>query len=240
MLRDHGVLHLPNIYIQGQTFPHFRPIFSSTTKMPAVQATIEYLEDLPLYETEKPYWCLLPPHEDFDPNKHRVDNLEFELRPNITISDIRDAKEDLTLETSGFQVLSHHSECSALPQTVEDVSAYKTETEIMLKENLNAAFVKCYELRARKNVIFQREQFDINDPLLVEGPARGAHNGIISSYYRYFISPILIAALWFRQVTQSTAYGEHCIRGAEVRRALGHCNDCGGRLRPPVTSLFSR
>ncbi|MCJ1435136.1 hypothetical protein MMC27_004506 [Xylographa pallens] len=155
--------------------------------MPAVQATIEYLEDSPLYETEKPYWCLLPPHEGFDPDKHRVDNLEFELRPDITISDIRDAKEDLTLETSGFQVLSHHSACSALPKTVEDVCAYKNETEIMLQNYLNATFVKCYELRARKNVSFQREQFDINDPLLVEGPARGAHNDVT-----YDSGPVII------------------------------------------------
>ncbi|MCJ1400645.1 hypothetical protein MMC11_003853 [Xylographa trunciseda] len=154
--------------------------------MPEVQATIEYLENSPLYETEKPYWCLLPPHDGFDPNKQRVDNLEFELRPDITISDIRDAKEDLTLETSGFQVLSHHSECSTI-KTVEDVQAYKTETEAMLRDKLDATFVKCYELRTRKNVPFQREQFDINDPLLVEGPARGAHNDVT-----YGSGPVII------------------------------------------------
>jgi len=38
--------------------------------------------------------------------------------------------------------------------------------------------VKCYELRLRKNVLFQRAQLDLNDPLLVEGPARGVHNDV--------------------------------------------------------------
>ena len=45
--------------------------------MPSVQTSIEYLQKLALYEEEKPYWCFLPPSEDFDPDVQRVDNLEF-------------------------------------------------------------------------------------------------------------------------------------------------------------------
>jgi hypothetical protein len=53
--------------------------------MPAIETSLEYLQRLPLYETEKPYWCFLPPHEGFDPDAQRVDNLEFEHYSDITI-----------------------------------------------------------------------------------------------------------------------------------------------------------
>jgi len=144
--------------------------------MPEIRATLQYLQDLPLYETEKPYWCLLPPHEGFDPNAQRVDNLEFESRPDILIRDIRESEGVLNLNTCGFEVLQHHSELSNL-ETVEDVDAYKAETEALLRDKLGAVFVKCYEVRMRKNTRFERDQYDMNDPLLVEGPATGAHNG---------------------------------------------------------------
>lgn len=38
--------------------------------------------------------------------------------------------------------------------------------------------VKCYHLRLRKNDPIQRKQFDINDTLLLESPAKGVHNDI--------------------------------------------------------------
>jgi hypothetical protein len=37
--------------------------------------------------------------------------------------------------------------------------------------------VLTYELRLRKNQVFQRKQFDLNEKLLLEGPAKGAHIG---------------------------------------------------------------
>jgi hypothetical protein len=144
--------------------------------MPGVRATLEYLQNLPLYQTEKPYWCLLPPREGFDPDKHRVDNLEFEVHHDIPISDIREDKDNYVLDKCGFQVLSHQSKFSAI-ETARDVQTYKDETEELLKKELGAVFVRCYELRRRVNKPIQRQQFDINDPLLIEGPARGVHSG---------------------------------------------------------------
>lgn len=146
--------------------------------MPDITASIEYLSNLDLYQREKPYWCLLPPQEGFDPDQDRVDNLEFEEHHNITISDIRETKEDLSLSNCGFQVLSHERKKSSF-ESVENVEEYKIDTEIVLKKELDAVFVKCYELRLRKNVPFKRDQLDLNDPLLQEGPARGVHNGNI-------------------------------------------------------------
>jgi hypothetical protein len=134
------------------------------------------LQDLAVYKTEKPYWCFLPPHEGFDPDQHRVDNLEFEARPGIKITDIRDIKDTVELDNYGFQVLSHYSKVPEV-NTKEAVAAYKRETEVLLQDAFKAVTVKCYELILRENVPFFRKEFDLNDPLHTEGPARGAHNG---------------------------------------------------------------
>ena len=155
--------------------------------MPNVVGTIEYLQQLPLYEEEKPYWCLLTPREGFDPDKHRLDNLEFEDRGGLTITDIRDMPESPGLDTFGFQVLSHESSRKTF-ETKAHVDEYKRETEQLLKDHLGAVSVTCYELRNRKNLNIARSVFNILDPLLVEGPARGAHNG--TSYQNTLIDQV--------------------------------------------------
>ena len=142
-----------------------------------MQASLEYLQNLALYDTEKPYWCFLPPHEGFDPDKQRVDNLEFEDHFNITIHDIRES-EPKRIDECGFQVLHHVSRFSRFDSPA-DVRGYKSETEGLLQKEMNAIFVKCYDHRLRKNITFERNQLDLNDPLLMEGPARGVHNGML-------------------------------------------------------------
>ncbi|RDW76974.1 hypothetical protein BP6252_05027 [Coleophoma cylindrospora] len=154
--------------------------------MPDLISSIEYLQDLPLYKTEKPYWCMLTPRDGFDPDQERLDNLEFEIRDGITITDIRDSKENFILDKSGFQVLSHESEISSF-DTKEDVDNYKAETMQVLKRELDAVFVKTYELRMRKNIQIDRSVMNIADPLLYEGPARGAHNDVT-----YNSGPVII------------------------------------------------
>lgn len=144
--------------------------------MPDVETSIEYLQKLPLYEVEKPYYCLLAPHEGFDPDAQRLDNLEFEVHDNIRVRDIRDKIHEFKLEECGFQVLSHSMGQSEF-NTPDDIQGYKLETQAMLRETLGAECVKTYEVRIRKNMPLPRSQFDYNDPLLVEGPARGAHSG---------------------------------------------------------------
>jgi len=144
--------------------------------MPSIQASIEYLQKLDLYKNEKPYWCFLPPHEGFDPDKKRVDNLEWEDHSNIIIEDIRESRDQFRIDDCGFEVLDHRSNFSRFEEA-SDVEEYKRETEGLLKESMHAVYVRCYDSRLRKNIPFQRDQLDLNDPLLTEGPARGAHNG---------------------------------------------------------------
>lgn len=145
--------------------------------MPAVLASLEYLQRHPRYNEEKPYWCLLAPEDGFDPEKQRADNLEFESRSDIVIEDIRDFTDEVDIEHYGFQVIQHQSKLLSF-ENGNDVEAYRLETERLLHQTLNADFVKCYHSRLRKNVSHERREYDINDPLLVEGPARGAHNDV--------------------------------------------------------------
>jgi hypothetical protein len=146
--------------------------------MPAVQATLEYLQKLPLYDKEKPYWCFLPPHQGFDPDAQRVDNLEFEDHPDIKIEDIRGLSDGIKIDDCGFEVLQHQSKFARFDQA-DDVEQYRVETEMLLGEKMDAVYVKCYDSRLRKNIPFVRNALDLNDLLLTEGPARGAHNGNI-------------------------------------------------------------
>lgn len=139
--------------------------------MPNIRARIDYLQKLKLYESEKPFYMLLAPQEGFDPDEKRLDNLEYEAHENILIRDIREAEDKLNLAENGFQVLSHTSNFLDL-NSRESVEAYGRETEELLKEQLGAVHVKCYEVRKRENVPMSRKQMDYYDPLLIEGPAK--------------------------------------------------------------------
>jgi hypothetical protein len=144
--------------------------------MPDVQSSIDYLAKLKLYETEKPYYCMLAPHDGFDPDAQRLDNLEFETHSDITFHDMRPLLSTIKMEDYGFQVVHHSSSHLALDSR-EDCKAYQAETEELLGKEFRAEFVKCYELRKRENVPIERDVIDYSDPLMVEGPAKGAHNG---------------------------------------------------------------
>jgi hypothetical protein len=143
--------------------------------MPDITADFEFLADLLLYQHEKPYLALLPPSVDRDPEKERFDNLEFEVHQGIPVTDIR-RQEGFTIEECGFEVLHHESQHLTF-NGVGDVDAYKRETEMLLGERFGAVHVLCYHVRLRRNDPIKRREFDVKDPLLVEGPAKGVHNG---------------------------------------------------------------
>ncbi|MCJ1359551.1 MAG: hypothetical protein MMC33_009553 [Icmadophila ericetorum] len=153
--------------------------------MPSVSGELIFLANIPLYEYEKPYLVLLPPSKDatIDPSIPR-ENLQWENHI-IDITDIR-GQDEFSIDRCGFQVLQHASKITTLPQihgvSVEDVEAYKTETAALLKEKLGAVHVVCYDFRLRMNVEMVRETINLRDPLLVEGPARGAHNGMFAHH----------------------------------------------------------
>lgn len=143
--------------------------------MPAVQTSIEFLAKLQLYETEKPYLLLPGKDQGLDPDVTRLDNLEFERRDGILVRDMRDDP-SLDVNDCGFEYYTHHSQYERF-DAAGDIDGYKLETQELLKERFSAVKVLTYEARLRRNQKFDRKEFDIYDPLLIEGPAKGAHNG---------------------------------------------------------------
>ena len=144
--------------------------------MPAVQTSIEFLAKLPLYDTEKPYLFLPGKHQGLDPDKTRLDNLEFERHDNILVRDMRD-EPSLDVNQCGFEYYTHRSQYECFDNAGE-IDGYKSETQKLLQQRFNAVKVLTYEARLRRNQRFDRKEFDVYDPLLVEGPAKGAHNGL--------------------------------------------------------------
>ncbi|KAK0747137.1 hypothetical protein B0T18DRAFT_324784 [Schizothecium vesticola] len=142
-------------------------------------AEVSFLEKSPRYETEKPYLVLLPEGAAVDPSIP-LHNLKFEEK-EVSVLDIRDCQSAYHLDECGFEYLPHTTDVTAIlgdEPTVDHVNAYKAETEALLRQRFGAVKVVCYELRLRERKEFVRDAFDINDPLLVEGPALGAHTDV--------------------------------------------------------------
>lgn len=66
-----------------------------------------------------------------------MDNLEFETHSDVPIADIRPPKDGISLDSYGFQVLSHATNFFDFTSE-EGVRAYKIETEALLRENFGA------------------------------------------------------------------------------------------------------
>ena len=145
--------------------------------MPDISASIEYLADLPIYKTEKPYGALLANGAEFFAKGKRLDNIFFEEHECI-VTDVRD-KPEFTLERSGFEICEQVSNTLSDFQTTEEADIHRKEIAEFLKKKLDAVHVNTYDLRTRLNVEPTRTKVDVLDTLLVEPRARGAHNGTI-------------------------------------------------------------
>lgn len=170
---------LANNLTQIQFLLSLKPLqpfhYLTIANMPKIVATVDFLADLPLYDTEKPYFYLPGKDQEIDPEDPRLNNLEFESH-TVEVEDMREHPE-LTLSTCGFTFINNTSSNLQF-QTPSDVDAYKRETEELLTSHFSAVKVLTYEVRLRKNQRFERRQFDLNDKLLQEGPAKGAHNDV--------------------------------------------------------------
>lgn len=143
--------------------------------MPKIVAKIDFLADLSMYDTEKPYFYLPGKDQDIDPEDPRLNNLEFENH-TVEVEDIREHPE-LALSTCGFTFITNKT-LNLKFEAPSDVDDYKRETQDLLRSHFSAVKVLTYEVRLRKNQRFERRQFDLNDKLLQEGPAKGAHNDV--------------------------------------------------------------
>ncbi|KAI5797839.1 hypothetical protein DFH27DRAFT_560449 [Peziza echinospora] len=139
--------------------------------MPNVEANLEFIADLPIYNKEKPFHILKP--EDDDPNfdPYANTNLKFESH-SVLISDLRGTQH--TLATSGFQVVNHKSQFLEL-----DTHAYKVETKDLLSSVFpDAAHILVWDFHIRKNLPQKRPMpdFNYNPVYRLQLPAQGAHD----------------------------------------------------------------
>ena len=107
-----------------------------------IETTLEFLIDLLVYKTEKPYMIQPSVDDKFDPKNPKLRNIEWELRP-VTLYDIR-GKDDYSLSTSGFTVIRHVSKHLSFANIYEKDES-RQETAGNLRALLGADHVNCYD-----------------------------------------------------------------------------------------------
>lgn len=151
--------------------------FSSflTAKMPSITASIEYLADIDLYKTEKPWSGLLIGGKKHFNSGQRLDNIELTYH-DCDVQDVRE-NQDLPFDKTGFQLYKQKSPTLSEFDTIEKLETHQAEMAAFLTEKLDAVYVKTYDCHTRLNVDKTEDKVDVMDLLNVDAPARGAHNG---------------------------------------------------------------
>jgi len=116
--------------------------------MPDITTSITFLKDLPLYKTEKPFFVFLSQTDSKLATGHRTQNLEYEVRDGILISDVRGRQDDFTATVAGFEIVKHET-AQTIIETPEHIAAYRTEIEKFLGLKFDAVEVICWEIRVR-------------------------------------------------------------------------------------------
>ena len=152
--------------------------------MPDIYAEIDFLARLDLYANERPYIMLLGVEDEIDDDVP-ITNLQFETKSKILIQDMREHPE-LNFSQCGFEFLRDHQSRVTVFETEGDIMLYKRETEALLSSHFDAVKALTYEVKLRKNIHFERTEYDANDELVIEGPATGAHNGTNKPDSRFY------------------------------------------------------
>ncbi|KAK3900188.1 hypothetical protein C8A05DRAFT_17481 [Staphylotrichum tortipilum] len=117
----------------------------------AIFASISFLNDNPVFATEKPYISLLP-----SDGAYPTTNCTFSSRSPTRVVDRRATLSSLSLETDGFVVLSHSLRFPTLGTAVNApyppgrLLEYLREVTDVAKEYLGAEKGVCFDWRFRK------------------------------------------------------------------------------------------
>ncbi|KAH7371246.1 hypothetical protein BKA66DRAFT_572982 [Pyrenochaeta sp. MPI-SDFR-AT-0127] len=125
--------------------------------MPSIHASLPYLEDLPLYQVEKPYTVIQAAGTQQDEiDNEKTSNLQVKYA-NVTIHDTREHSHDLNIEMNGFVLLQHKTELVDFDSPANN-HLYKCQTEQFLRKMLDA------ELRRTNSNTFKHDKiWDYND-----------------------------------------------------------------------------
>lgn len=116
----------------------------------AIGAEIEFLDRLPIYDTQKPFVVMVSTDNDhFTNSDQRLSNLKFSKQP-VQVQDVR-ARSDWDICTQGFVPLAMPY---SKPFPLEDswVQPYRKHTEALLREYFGASEVLCYDFKAGKSI----------------------------------------------------------------------------------------
>lgn len=110
-----------------------------------VLTTLNFIADLELYETERPYFLNIVGHETL-PDVLQT-NLEYLPHGGIQIQDIRERGLDaFSLEKNGFKILKHQTD-SNVEGGDGDIEAYCDEIVRLVIQECKAVHAICYDYR---------------------------------------------------------------------------------------------
>lgn len=113
--------------------------------------TLNYLKELPIYESVKPYQL----NGFTELSKEQQTNCVFEELTDVVVEDVRDARYDCRIEKEGFEFMRAPTRCALNPQVFEreapDVNGiiqdYLQETMEVVRERFNACGVVTIDWR---------------------------------------------------------------------------------------------
>lgn len=101
---------------------------------------MNFISDLDLYKTEKPYNCRAE-------GLGELTNLVFEPYSGIPVNDVRGSEHKFSLEEHGFTFFKHKSNVTGDIGSIGFIKAYLDETVELLKDFFHSEKVICYDLR---------------------------------------------------------------------------------------------
>jgi hypothetical protein len=121
---------------------------SDLKDLPSTSCTLSFIK-AEKYESIKPYFFSgpLPP----DQETLRT-NLEYTRRDDVSMLDLRGLEHVLDIQQHGFQFLKRPTAISTEKSEDEFIKSYMEETTLILKDQLNADIVLCYDYRVRSLV----------------------------------------------------------------------------------------
>ena len=106
------------------------------------RAVLQYIQDLPKYNKEKPFNLSLSTYAE-----KAISNVELEDR-DVPLIDVRDCSNQYSYDTHSFRFLKLPTH-SKFDNSEESTISYLEEMKTFLMKEFNAESVVCYDIRVR-------------------------------------------------------------------------------------------
>ncbi|TPX14160.1 uncharacterized protein E0L32_000554 [Thyridium curvatum] len=142
-----------------------------------VQSKLEFLADLDLYKTQRPF--IFTPGQDsekqIDTGEHNLNTVELQYE-TVTLLDIRH-EPGYKMQECGFELVANEMQNTGLNFLEESArNQYACETEEFWVKHLNAEYALCYDVKLRRNGFWDPDEpVDLLKRGWLEPPARGIH-----------------------------------------------------------------